>query len=152
LITEFGTTFAYVSGPFSLWGRLLYFCSSAQNYISAMPNGYKTDLVLFSQISRTLQKETACKTDAPSSQKRSDSVSTSKASLHQTDFGLAFLQHNSALNDCVWPQTGLVYIAWSWFHIPNFLQESGLQKCPISPKNGENLLIIGIIKQKNQNY
>jgi hypothetical protein len=57
LITEFDTTFAYVSGPFSLWGRLLYFCSSAQNYISAMPNGYKTDLVLFSQISRLLQKK-----------------------------------------------------------------------------------------------
>jgi hypothetical protein len=57
LITEFGTTFAYVSGPFSLWGRLLYFFSSAQNYISAMPNGYNTDLVLLSQISRTLQKK-----------------------------------------------------------------------------------------------
>jgi hypothetical protein len=53
----------------------------------------------------------ACKTDAPSSQKRSDSVSTSKASLHQIGFGLDFLQHNSALNDYVWPQTGLVYIA-----------------------------------------
>jgi hypothetical protein len=45
-------------------------------------------------------KETACKTDAPSSQKRSDSVSTSKASLQQTDFGLAFQQHKSSLNDC----------------------------------------------------
>ena len=59
---------------------------------------------------KNLAKETACKTDAPSSQKRFDSVSTSKASLQQTDFGLAFFQHNFALNDCVWPQTGLVYI------------------------------------------
>jgi hypothetical protein len=42
---------------FFLWGRLLYFYSSAQNYISAMPKGYKTDLVLFSQISRTQQKK-----------------------------------------------------------------------------------------------
>jgi hypothetical protein len=42
---------------FFLWGRLLYFCSSAQNYISAMPKGYKTDLVLLSQISRPLQKK-----------------------------------------------------------------------------------------------
>jgi hypothetical protein len=42
---------------FFLWGRLLYLCSSAQNYISAMPIGYKTDLVLLSQISRTLQKK-----------------------------------------------------------------------------------------------
>jgi hypothetical protein len=42
---------------FFLWGRLLYFCSSAQNYISAMPKGYKTDLVLLSQISRTQQKK-----------------------------------------------------------------------------------------------
>jgi hypothetical protein len=42
---------------FFLWGRLLYFCSSAQNYISAIPKGYKTDLVLFSQISRPLQNK-----------------------------------------------------------------------------------------------
>jgi hypothetical protein len=33
---------------FFLLGRLLYFFSSAQNYISAMPKGYKTDLVLLS--------------------------------------------------------------------------------------------------------
>ena len=45
-------------------------------------------------------KETTCKTDAPSSQKRSNNVSTSKASLHQTDYGLAFLHHNYALNEC----------------------------------------------------
>jgi hypothetical protein len=49
--------FAYVSGPFSLWGRLLYFCSKAQKYIAAMPNGYKTDLVMFFQISRTMQRK-----------------------------------------------------------------------------------------------
>ena len=49
--------FAYVSEPFSLWVRLLYFCSKAQKYIAAMPNGYKTDLVMFAQISRTMQRK-----------------------------------------------------------------------------------------------
>ena len=49
--------FAYVSGPLSLWGRLLYFCSKSQKYISTMPNGYKTNLVMFFQISRTLQRK-----------------------------------------------------------------------------------------------
>jgi hypothetical protein len=49
--------FAYISGPLSLWGRLLYFCSKAQKYIAAMPNGYKTNLVMFFQISRTLQRK-----------------------------------------------------------------------------------------------
>jgi len=42
---------------FSLWGRLLYFCSNSQKYIYTIPNGYKTNLVLFSQISRTLQRK-----------------------------------------------------------------------------------------------
>jgi hypothetical protein len=55
-------------------------------------------------------QETARKSDAPSSQKRSDSVSTSRASLQQTVFGLAFQQHNSAKMTVPWPQTGLVYI------------------------------------------
>jgi hypothetical protein len=49
--------FAYVSGPFSLWGRPLYFCSKAQKYITAMPNRYKTDLVMFFQIFRTMQRK-----------------------------------------------------------------------------------------------
>jgi hypothetical protein len=79
-------------------------------------------------------KETACKTDAPSSQKRSDSVSTSKASLHQTDFGLAFLQHNSALNDCVWPQTGLVYIAMELVSHPQLPPRIWPPKMPNIPQ------------------
>jgi hypothetical protein len=41
----------------SLWGRLLYFCSKAEKYIIAMPNSYKTNLVMFLQISRTLQRK-----------------------------------------------------------------------------------------------
>ena len=49
--------FAYVSGPLSLWGRLLYLCSKAQNYIAVVQIGYKTDLVMFFQISRTLQRK-----------------------------------------------------------------------------------------------
>jgi hypothetical protein len=40
-----------------MWGRLLYFCSKAQKYIAAMPIGYKADLVMFFQISRTLQRK-----------------------------------------------------------------------------------------------
>ena len=48
---------AYVSGPLSLWGRLLYFCSKAQKYIAAVPVGYSTDLVMFFRISRTLQRK-----------------------------------------------------------------------------------------------
>jgi hypothetical protein len=56
-------------------------------------------------------QETARKSDAPSSQKRSDSVSTSRATLQQNGFGLALQQHNSANLTVHWPQTGLVYIA-----------------------------------------
>jgi hypothetical protein len=52
----------------------------------------------------------AHKTDIRSSQKWSDNVSSSKASLHQNGFGLAFIHHNSTLNTLPWPQTGLVYI------------------------------------------
>jgi hypothetical protein len=55
LITEFGTTLPTSLGLFSV-GRLLYFFSRAQKYIIAMPNGYKTNLVMFFQISRTLQR------------------------------------------------------------------------------------------------
>ena len=49
--------FAYVSGPFSLWGRLFYFCSKAQKYITAVTNGYKTDMFIFFQISRSMQRK-----------------------------------------------------------------------------------------------
>jgi hypothetical protein len=49
--------FAYVFGPLSLWGRLLYFYSKTQKYITVVSNGYKTDLVMFFQISRTLQRK-----------------------------------------------------------------------------------------------
>jgi hypothetical protein len=41
----------------SLWGRLLYFFSKDKKYIAAMPIGYKTNLVMFFQISRTLQRK-----------------------------------------------------------------------------------------------
>jgi hypothetical protein len=45
------------------------------------------------------------------------------------------------LLDCPpWPQTGLVYIDLKLVFISNFLPKFGLQKCPISPKNGENPL------------
>jgi hypothetical protein len=48
---------AYVSEPLPLWGRLLYFYSKDQKYISAMPIGYNTNLVMFFQISRTQQRK-----------------------------------------------------------------------------------------------
>jgi hypothetical protein len=57
LITEFGTTFAYVSGPFLCGGGFFISAQVLKITSLAMPNGYKTDLVLFSQISRTLQRK-----------------------------------------------------------------------------------------------
>jgi hypothetical protein len=57
LITEFGKTLPTSPGLCLCGGRLLYFCSNAQKYISAMPNGYKTDMVMFFEISRTLQRK-----------------------------------------------------------------------------------------------
>jgi hypothetical protein len=56
VITEFDNL-AYVSGPLSQWVRLSYFCSKLNKYITTVPKGYKTDLVLFYQISRTQQKK-----------------------------------------------------------------------------------------------
>jgi hypothetical protein len=81
-----------------LWERLLYFRSNAQKYIAAIPNGYKTDLVMFFQISRTMQRKHHVKR--------------------------------------------------------NFLQEFRLQNCPITPKNGEKPLKIGLItiKTKKNSY
>jgi hypothetical protein len=51
----------------SLWGRLLYFCSKIKKYITVVPIGYKTDLFMFFQISRTQQKKRHAKrmTEAP---------------------------------------------------------------------------------------
>jgi hypothetical protein len=51
----------------SYWGRLLYFCSKLKKYTAAMPIGYKTDLVMFFQISRIQQKKRHAKqmTGAP---------------------------------------------------------------------------------------
>jgi hypothetical protein len=48
---------AYVSRPFSQWGRLLYFCSKLKKYIAQVPLGYNIDLVMFFHISRTQQKK-----------------------------------------------------------------------------------------------
>jgi len=52
----------------------------------------------------------ACKTDDRSSQKWPASVCSSTTSLHKNGFGLASLQHKSALTVLPWPQTGLVFI------------------------------------------
>jgi hypothetical protein len=51
----------------SQWGRLLYFCSKIKKYIAVVPLGYKDDLVMFFQISRTQQKKRHAKrmTGAP---------------------------------------------------------------------------------------
>jgi hypothetical protein len=47
VIMEF-RNLAYVSGPLSQWVRLSYFSSKLNKYITTVPNGYRTDLVLFS--------------------------------------------------------------------------------------------------------
>jgi hypothetical protein len=46
VITEF-YNLAYVSGPLSQWVRLSYLFSKINKYITTVPKGYKTDLVLF---------------------------------------------------------------------------------------------------------
>ena len=56
VIMEFDNL-TYVSEPLSQWVRLSYFCSKLNKYIATMQKGYKTDLVLLSQISRTQQKK-----------------------------------------------------------------------------------------------
>jgi hypothetical protein len=48
--------------------------------------------------------------DVQSSQKWLASLCSSIASLHKNGFGLASLQHKSALTVLPWPQIGLVYI------------------------------------------
>jgi hypothetical protein len=47
VIMEFNNL-AYVSESLSQWGRLLYFCSKLNKYITTRPKGYKIDLVFFS--------------------------------------------------------------------------------------------------------
>jgi hypothetical protein len=90
------------------------------------------------------------KTDVRSSQKWSDNVSSSKASLPQNVFGLASLQHNSTLNALLWPQTGLGYIAGKLVTHLQLPPKFRLQNYPITPKNGENTLKIGLITIKTQ--
>jgi hypothetical protein len=89
LITEFDTIFAYVSGPLSLWGRLLYFCSNSKKYIAAIPNGYKTDLVMFFQISITLQRKRNAKrtSEAP----RNDPTTSPSQKLLCINMDLAWI-------------------------------------------------------------
>jgi hypothetical protein len=105
--------FAYVSGPLSLWGRLLYFCSKAQKYIAIVPIGYNTDLVMFFQISRTLQRKRHAKRTfrAP----RNGPTTSAPQYLPCIKMALAWLLFRITLLffvlDCPpWPQTGLVYI------------------------------------------
>jgi hypothetical protein len=70
-------------------GRLLYFCSKAQKYIAAIPNGYKTDLVMFFQISRTLQRKQHAKrtSEAP----RNDPTASPPQKLLCLKMALAWL-------------------------------------------------------------
>ena len=53
---EFSTTLPTSPGLFSV-GEASLFLFKCSKYIAAMPNGYKTDLVMFFQISRTLQRK-----------------------------------------------------------------------------------------------
>jgi hypothetical protein len=97
----------------SLWGRLLYFCSKDQKYIAAVPIGYKTDLVMFFQISRTLQRKQHAK--RTSGAPRNDPTTSAPQYLPCIKMALAWLPFSITLLfsvlDCPpWPQTGLVYI------------------------------------------
>jgi hypothetical protein len=67
---------------------------------------------------------------------------------------LASLQHNSALNESYGLKQAWVIYLGSWLLISNFLQEFRLQNCPITPKNGEKPLKIGLItiKTKKNSY
>ena len=89
---------------FFLWGRLLYFCSSAQNYISAMPKGYKTDLVLLTQISRTQCKKRHANLmlQAP----RNCPTAFPPQGLPCNKMALAWLSNSITLQICLshWPQ------------------------------------------------
>ena len=69
-----------------------------------------------------------------SSHKWLASICSSIASLHKNGFGLALLQHKSALTILPCPQTGLVYIDLDLVILSNFLPKSGLKKSSISPK------------------
>jgi hypothetical protein len=91
-------------------------------------------------------QETARKSDAPSSQKRSDSVSTSRATLQQTDFGLALQQHNSANLTVPLASTGLVYIGMELVSHPQLPPRIWPPKKPNIPqkwkKSAKNSLLI----------
>jgi hypothetical protein len=95
-------------------------------------------------------QETARKSDAPSSQKRSDSVSTSRASLQQIVFGLAFQQHNSAKMTVPWPQTGLVYIAKELVSHPQLPPRIWPPKKPNIPQKWRKSANNRLIKKKTK--
>ena len=56
MITEF-ENLPDVSGPLSQWVRFFYLCSKLNKYITTVPKGYKTNLVLLYHILRTQQKK-----------------------------------------------------------------------------------------------
>jgi hypothetical protein len=76
--------------------------------------------------------------DDRSSQKWPAKVRSSTTSLHKNGFGLAFLQHKSALNLLSWPQEGLVYIDLKLVIIPQLPPKIWPQKGPNIPQNGPN--------------
>jgi hypothetical protein len=96
-------------------------------------------------------QETARKSDAPSSQKRSDNVSTSKASLQQIIFGLTFQQHNSAKMTVPWPQTGLVYIGMELVSDPQLPPRIWPPKKPNIPQKWGKSTKIGMVITKKPN-
>jgi hypothetical protein len=95
-------------------------------------------------------QETARKSDAPSSQKRSDSVSTSRATLQQNGFGLALQQHNSANLTVHWPQTGLVYIGMELVSHPQLPPRIWPPKKPNIPQKWRKSANNSILIKKNQ--
>jgi hypothetical protein len=92
----------------------------------------------------------ARKTDIQSSQKWSDIISSSKASLPQNGFGLASPQHNSALSALYWPQTDLGYIARN---LVTHLQLPPKNEAPKLPNNSQKwrkYIKNGLINHKTQ--
>jgi hypothetical protein len=97
-------------------------------------------------------QETTRKSDAPSSQKRFDNVSTSRASLQQIVFGLAFQQHNSAKMTVHRPQTGLVYIGMELVSHPQLPPRIWPLKMPNIPQKWDNSANNSHINLKKTNY
>ena len=101
---------AYISRPLSQWVKLSYFYSKLNKYITTVTKGYKIDLVLFYQISRTQQKKRHSNRmiRAP----RNGPQRCAPQQLPCIKMALAWLSFsiNILWISSPWPQEGMVYI------------------------------------------